>query len=213
MQNTRIFLWRHPEYLGYAQGLICGQTDQALSPLGQRQAKAMAARMAHEKLDAVYASTLQRADLAAREICAKQATPPPFSWAPELCELNMGQWEGSSLKQIAEQYPAEMKKRLTDLVNFRPPQGESLQDLAHRVIPAFQRIIEDNWGHNICVISHAGVIRVMLAHWLGLPLANIFRLEQDPASLNIIDVYADGLAVLKLMNQQVELPKRIRNIR
>lgn len=118
-----------------------------------------------------------------------------------LRELNLGQWESLSFQEIARRYPQELAARQADLASFRIPGGESLENLAARLVPAFQKMVTDNQGGSICVVAHAGVNRVILAKMLGVPLDRIFRLEQDYACLNLIDIYEDGIPVIKRMNE------------
>jgi alpha-ribazole phosphatase/probable phosphoglycerate mutase len=67
------------------------------------------------------------------------------------------------------------------------------------VIKAFDEIIADHAGENIAVVSHGGVNRIILCHILGIPLENIFRIEQDYAALNIVEFW-DQYPVVKLIN-------------
>jgi alpha-ribazole phosphatase len=60
-------------------------------------------------------------------------------------------------------------------------------------------IIQNHSGERIAIVSHGGVIRVILCYILGVPLKNIFRFEQDYAALNIIEFW-DAYPVVKLMN-------------
>jgi len=53
--------------------------------------------------------------------------------------------------------------------------------------------------NNIAIVSHGGVNRVILCHLLGIPLENIFRIEQDYGALNVIEFY-DNYPVVKLIN-------------
>jgi broad specificity phosphatase PhoE len=200
IKYTRIYLWRHPEVLGVDDGRFFGHTDIGLSRQGKSQAKAVVKCMSREKLGAVYASDLTRARIVAEAVARKQSPRRKVQALACLRELNLGVWEGLSYKQIADRYPEELKARYADLANFRIAGGESLIDLAERVVPAFTQIVADHVGETVCVVAHAGVNRVILAKLLGAPLDRIFRLEQEYACLNLIDVYSDGTPVIKRLN-------------
>lgn len=103
-----------------------------------------------------------------------------------LREINLGRWEGLTKEQVQINYPDLWQRRWQDLANCRPPDGESFQDLSARVVPAFETIARQAQG-NILVVAHAGVIRVILCHLLGMPLAHVFRIGQDYGPLNLID--------------------------
>ncbi|MCF8043729.1 MAG: histidine phosphatase family protein, partial [Desulfarculaceae bacterium] len=120
----------------------------------------------------------------------------------DLRELNLGQWEGLSYKTLEKEYPGEMEARWKDLAGYRIAGGESLEDMAERIIPVFQDIIRENQGREVCVIGHAGVNRVFLAKLLGMPMDRIFRLDQEYACLNLIDVFEDGIPLVRSINQR-----------
>ncbi|MCB2187150.1 MAG: histidine phosphatase family protein [Deltaproteobacteria bacterium] len=206
INKTRVFLWRHPEVRGVSDGRVYGHLDVALTRRGQEQLKAIASRMAGRSLGAVYCSDLQRTHLVAEAVAKEQKgrlKPQPL---PGLRELNLGIWEGLTYQEISRRFPEELAARYRDLPSFRIAKGESLADLADRAWPVFQQIVKDTPGEEICVISHSGVNRVLLCHILGAPLSHVFRVEQDFACLNVIDVYPDGLAVVKQVNLTLEDP-------
>ncbi len=197
---TRIFLWRHPEVQGVADGRFWGHTDVGLTRQGKVQVRAMVKRMSREKLNAVYCSDLTRTRMAAEAVARKQSPRRKAEPLPALRELNLGLWEGMTFREISQRYPLELQARQDDLVGFRIQGGESLADMAQRVVPAFTEIVAAHQGGMVCVVAHAGVNRIILARLLGAPLDRIFRLEQEYACLNLIDVYDDGTPVIKSLN-------------
>jgi broad specificity phosphatase PhoE len=197
---TRIFLWRHPEVQGYKEGRFFGHQDIGLSKDGREQVRAMAKRMTAERLTAVYCSDLQRTRVAAEAIGRLQRPRRKPEPLPALRELNLGIWEGMTYNDIAARYPQDLAARYQDLAGFRIAEGESLLDLAERVVPAFMNMVADNKGGRVCVVAHAGVNRVIMAKLMGAPLDRVFRLGQDYACLNIIDVFEDGLPLIQNLN-------------
>ncbi len=104
---------------------------------------------------------------------------------PALREIHLGEWQGCTRAEIGSRFPGEWEKRGRDLAGYRPPGGESFEDLRARVVPAFEDIRKTLSG-NALIVSHAGVNRVILCHVLGMPLSNLFRLDQATGSLNIL---------------------------
>ncbi|KMY68937.1 hypothetical protein AAU61_05060 [Desulfocarbo indianensis] len=202
MPYTRIYLWRHPEVLGSDDGKFWGQSDVGLTRKGKEQQKAVARYMAHRRVTAVYCSDLQRTRLVAEAVSRSFKPRRQVIALSQFRELHLGEWEGMSYQEIDQKYPGELARRAEDLTNFRIAGGESLQDLADRVIPAFQDLVADNQGGRICVVAHAGVNRVILAKLMGAPLDRIFRLDQAYAALNVIDVFQDGLPLIRNVNFQ-----------
>ncbi len=204
MVRTRVYLWRHPEVVGSYEGKFWGHTDVALTRAGESQRKAMAKYMAAIKLTAVYSSDLQRARLTAEAIARAQKPRQKVNAWPEFRELNLGAWEGLTYADIDKRWPGALEQRMEDLAGYRIEGGESLEDLAARVIPAFRRMVEENpTGSNICLVGHAGVNRVILSRLLGAPLEYIFRLDQQYAALNLIEFFPDGLPLVCRINQPV----------
>ena len=204
MEFTRIFLWRHPEVAAAKEGKFWGHTDVGLSKKGQKQIKEAVKRMAGEKLAAVYSSDLTRAAQMADAIARSQRPRRKNEQLKELRELSLGIWEGMTYTQIRRKYPRELEARARDLPNFSVQDGESLNDMAERVVPAMTEIVRANKGGDVCVVAHGGVNRVFLSAIMGAPLDRVFRIEQSYACLNIIDVYSDGTPVIKRVNETTD---------
>ena len=69
---------------------------------------------------------------------------------------------------------------------------------AARVLPAFEGVVQQS-GENLLIVGHAGVNRIILCHLLGMPLENLFRLDQGYGCLNILE-YSAGVWVVRRMN-------------
>ncbi len=197
-EKTRIYLIRHGEVEGAGERRYNGHADVSLSELGLAQYRRMKERIADLRIGACYTSDLSRCVTGAEIICAGRGLTPIRERA--LRELDIGVWEGKSWAELKAIYPREWQARLDDIVNYRVPGGESLADLRDRVIPAFERIVSGHLGEEVLVVAHGGTNRVILLTLLGAPLSGLFNIEQDYCCLNIIDCYADGKAVVKLLN-------------
>jgi alpha-ribazole phosphatase len=127
-----------------------------------------------------------------------------FGWKParnsNLRELDIGIWEGLTWAELKKRYPEEWQARLADIVNYRVPGGENLLDLQGRIIPVINDIVARHRGEEALVVAHGGANRVILLNAIGAPLSALFNIEQNYGCLNIIDYYADGKAVVKLLN-------------
>ncbi len=196
--KTRIYLIRHGEVEGAASPRYNGQKDVALSPRGHEQYQAMAERLAGEKITACYTSDLTRCAWGADLIASGFGIEPQP--ASDLRELNIGDWEGLTWRELMTRYPTEWQARLDDIVNYRVPNGENLMDVQARVIPKIKSIVADHPGEELLVVGHGGVNRVILLDAIGAPLSALFNIEQSYCCLNIIDYYADGKTVVKLLN-------------
>lgn len=148
-------------------------------------------------LDAVYCSDLGRARVSA-EIIARPYGLTPVA-VPELRERNFGLWEGMSFSEIREQYLLEFENWAENPLIYSPPGGETTASVERRTLAAWNKIVAGHATGHIAVIAHGGVNRVILSHILGVPLENIFRIEQEYGCINIIEQW-QRYPVVKLMN-------------
>jgi len=196
--KTRIYLVRHGEIAGSGEFRYNGQTEVPLTANGLEQYHQLAERLSGNPVSACYTSDLSRCVQGARIICSQWGLEPILK--TELRELNFGNWEGMTWNELVERFPEEWQARLDDIVGYRVPGGENLHDLQTRLMPAIAEITDRHRGGEVVVVGHGGVNRVILLSALGAPLASMFRIEQDYGCLNIIDYYADGHPVVKLLN-------------
>ena len=150
-----------------------------------------------QELSAVYCSTLARAVQSA-EIIAKPYNLSPVRKA-DLRERSFGLWEGMTFTEIRGKYPDEFAAWAANPLAYSPLGGETTLDVRDRVIGAVDTILREHAGQHVAIVAHGGVNRIILCHILGIPLENIFRIEQDYAALNIVEFW-EKYPVLKLLN-------------
>jgi probable phosphoglycerate mutase len=160
-----------------------GQSDLPLSAEGHEQAETIAEQLQHIPLNGIYTSDLVRTVETASYTARSHGLIP--IQMPELREIHLGQWEGRSFESIKKNYPDAFFERGRDLVNFRPPGGESFMDLSRRVIPAFYRLIYSSRGE-ILIVAHAGVNRIILSHVMERNLEDLFTISQNYGTLKQI---------------------------
>lgn len=196
--HTRLYLIRHGQILGYDNFPVYGSTDVGLTDVGRLQMESLSERLRLVPIEAIYSSNLKRSVLGAQTI-ARYHDAALHALA-ELREMDFGDWEGLTLSEIRNRFPEDLDAREADIVNFRPPgDGESIAQLARRVLPCFKKILERQKGREFLILGHGGVNRVILCHALGLDLSGFFRLQQDYGCLNIVDYYPDSTQI-KLLN-------------
>jgi len=198
MKATRLHLLRHGQVEGFENKRYNGQGDIRLTDLGRQQSVVFSERFQRQKLSAIYSSDLYRCRFAADQIAMLQNIQPVYR--EELRELHIGDWQGQTWQQLQRDYPELWQARLDDIVNVAPPSGESLLALAQRIRPVIKKIISAHVGEEIVIVAHGGVNRVILLDVIGAPLERLFYIEQDFGCHNIIDYYADGIAVVKKLN-------------
>ena len=197
--TTRIFLVRHGATVLSAEDAFAGETDVALSEEGREQARSLAARLAGEPLEAVYASPLGRTLETARIL----AGPHGLDVLPSagLREVSHGHWEGMKRAEVERLFPEEYARWEADPFSIAPDGGESGLAVTARALPALLAIVEEHRDRHALLVSHKATIRLLVSSLLGLdPRAYRDRLDQSPASLNILDFRDPTHARLSLFN-------------
>jgi len=205
-----LYLIRHGATEGSDIKRYKGSIDVPLSENGQRQVEQLAECLNvssyksymnnNGQFNAIYCSPLSRA-LKSAEIIAKKFGLTPIV-VPDLRERNFGIWEGMSFDEIKERYPKEFEAWAGNPLKYSPIGGESTIEVRDRVIAALNKILDEST--HTAIVAHGGVNRIILCHIMGIPLENIFRIEQDFASVNIIEFH-DKYPVVKLINGGIEL--------
>ncbi len=165
-----------------------------LNDQGRRQAQALAERLAKEKIAAIYSSPLERT-IETAEIIAKPHGLP-IRIRDGLGEVKYGDWTGRSIKEIAEQEPDLWRVVQTFPTGARFPNGESIHEMQARALRELDAIVRAHPGETVAIVSHADVIKVCVAHYLGVHLDLFQRLVISPASLTVIQMFPFGPRVV-----------------
>jgi alpha-ribazole phosphatase/probable phosphoglycerate mutase len=207
---TTLYLIRHGETRDAHPKRYKGNIDVPLSENGENQMEKLSKYIVEKNLDrlhTVYSSDLSRAVKSAEIIAKPHGLKPVI--VKELRERNFGIWEGMSFDEIKEQYPVEFEAWAGNPLKFSPMEGESTLEVKDRSLKALNDILEEQNNRNpeqgragIAIVSHGGIIRIVLCYLLGIPLDNIFRIEQDFGALNIVEFH-DNFPVVKLLNRTV----------
>lgn len=183
--KTELWLIRHAESTGNRDGVLQGQADLPLSPLGHRQARALADRLlkAHRRtpFSALISSDLMRTRETADSI--GMALGLRVDLDRRLREIDIGAWSGLTQEQIASQFPAEWALWQGRSSHMRRGGGESYHDTQDRITPTLTEIAEEHPGTRVLVVTHGGVMRAYLAGLMGLPLERIWHLSIGNSSL------------------------------
>ena len=186
-----IYLVRHTEPVSSDdQWRFLGRSDPPLSPRGVQHARELASRLRTVSFDRIYSSDLIRCLQTARLIAGSEEPdrdPTDIQVRPDarLREIDAGLWEGLTREEAAERYPDEHAKRERDLFRTPFPGGESLADVRERALPTFFEMVLEG-EETVLMVTHKGVIRVLLGEFLDLPPDQLFSLRQDYGCVNLI---------------------------
>lgn len=189
-----VFLIRHAS-ADYRPGKLYGWTPGVhLSAIGREEAKRLAERLEPVRLAAVYSSPLER--------CVETAEVVAEGRRHEVCvvedlgEVRYGSWQGRTFRSL-------QRTKLWRTVQLTPsqavfPKGESLLELQRRGVDAIEGVRRRHRRGVVAVVSHADMIKAIVAHYVGLHLDLFQRLVIEPASVTII-AFSDGFPrVLRL---------------
>lgn len=198
MHATRLFMIRHGQ-VDAAQGCFYGRKDPKMSTAGSARV-AQRLQQIPVSLDAIACSPRQRSRAPA-ELLAEQL-------GLELCiderlaEIDFGDWDGLDPQTINQRWPQDWHLWLADPLDACPTNGEPVAALYHRANQAL-----DEWlskqpeGSNCLLISHGGVIRVLLSRLFDLNLAQVEHFHLPPAVLVEVELWPSGyVRLIQLRN-------------
>jgi len=158
-----------------------------LDDRGQRQADALAARLAPVQLDAIISSPLERCRQTADAIAAAGADRPAVKEDARVGECHYGDWTGQPLKRLAKEPLWRVVQAHPGAARFPGEDGESITDMQYRAVSAvrdWNRQLGPGAAYLIC--SHADVIKSVIADSLGMHIDMLQRIQVDPCSLTAI---------------------------
>jgi broad specificity phosphatase PhoE len=185
--ETMVFLIRHGVTDWHQERRVLGHRDVALNSEGLRQSQAVAEALKGVPIAEVISSPMLRAVQTA-EVVAQQYSIE-IARDPRLADFRVGKWEGMAYDDVL--HSPEYQRFVADPLSERIPGGEDLKQIRDRAIGAVEQALEDTpAGESVAIITHAGIVRVVLAHYLGSNLANYHRLRVSPGSVSILS-FAD----------------------
>lgn len=191
----KLILVRHGETMWNKEGRTQGRRDSSLTEEGLKQAFLLGQWLKREEIDIMYSSPLNRARSTAEIIGNIIGKEPHFN--DGLAELGFGAWEGLTVKEIEGSYPEDLKIWHTEPHNANIPDGETLAIGQERVNSSINSIINDNEGKNILLVSHGAIIKLFILSFLGMSLADYYKLRFDNCCINIIEFKKRGPVLVK----------------
>jgi alpha-ribazole phosphatase len=197
-KTTRVILLRHGEPQAAVHGRCYGNLDVALSTTGRAQADRLAAALRDMPLAAIYASPRRRAIESAEPLAA--ALGLTVETRDGLREIDFGVLEGLTYDEAAARHPQFYAAWMASPTEVAFPGGESYRQVRARVLATLESLLTAHAGRAFVVCAHGGVTRTLLAAALNMQDADIFRIAQDYACINIID-YLDGTCIVRSVNR------------
>ncbi len=198
---TRVVLVRHGVTDFTSEGRLDGRggPDPALNATGRQQAVAAGrsvAALVQGHPARVMTSSLTRAVETGASVAAALGVDPEAD--PDWDEQSFGDWDGRAVHDLVDS-ERDAFRALRDDPTFRPPGGESHEELVARIVPAWERVVTA--GGTTVVVCHRKPIIVVLGHLLGLPHDRAWRLAAAPGSLTAVEVWDDGEVSVAFTNR------------
>jgi probable phosphoglycerate mutase len=181
---TQILLVRHAVNDFVKTGRLAGWTPGVhLNEEGQAQAAALGERLADARIDHLYASPLERTMETAEAVRAHHAhlTLVPI---PELGEVRYGDWEGKSVAALQTRKMWHVVQEYPSRAYF--PNGETMRGAQTRAVNAIEVLAARHPRQTLVVVSHADLIKMIFAHYLGMHLDVFQRIVIAPASISTL---------------------------
>jgi broad specificity phosphatase PhoE len=181
-QPTTLYLIRHGEVEECYHRIFGGsRIDMGLSQHGHAQASRLAHWLAQREIHEVYASPMKRVqETMAPYLLQCQHEPTVHEG---LREMDFGTWTGHGWDDIEQKFGVSAYDWLDIIHAGELPEGETGSDIYARVGPALQQILSQSAGRSSAIFCHGGIVRVMLAQLLQVPLPKMNSVEIDYASV------------------------------
>lgn len=182
VEATIADLLRHGEPVGGRR--YRGHINDPLSERGWEQMRAAVEEFS--PWDRVLTSPLSRCSEFAFELSEREQIP--VQEIPDFMEIGFGAWEGRTAQELMESDPEALHRFWSDPLNNTPPDAEPLNDFALRVATQWEQIIDEFRGEHLLIVGHAGVMRIIVGHILGMPVERIFRIDVPNAGISRIQI-------------------------
>ena len=181
---TTLLLIRHAVNDYVKTGKLAGRTAGVhLNEEGQAQAEALGKRLAGAPLSKLYASPMERTMETAQAI-AQHHAKLQVTACSDISEVDYGDWQGKSISGLQE-------RKMWDVVQEYPsracfPAGETMRGVQVRIVDAIEALLPRHPGQMIALVFHADLIKMALAHYLGMHLDVFQRIVISPASISTL---------------------------
>ena len=191
---TTVYLVRHAVTPDTGTKLTGWMEGVHLTDEGKAQAESTADLLADVPLKAIYTSPIDRTIETARVIASRHGLEVTVN--RDIGEVRYGKWTGRPLKSLARTKLWSTIQRWPSAVRF--PEGETLREVQTRAVDGIEKIRDERPRDTICCVSHGDVIKLIVAHYLGLHIDLFQRIFIGPASVSVIHLSDYGPQVMSL---------------
>jgi broad specificity phosphatase PhoE len=200
---VKVILVRHGQTEWNKRDIFRGRKDIPLDESGKRQALLTAKSLAQMDLSvkAIYTSPLQRAVETAKNIATIFGLD--VIARNELIEFDYGQWEGRSVDEVKKEFPQMYSYWLNNPAQLIIPGAETLEQVRKRVNDGIKTILRESQGDTV-IVGHKLTNKIIIGCLMGWNQDHYWKIEQDLAAINIIEVEG-GNSVVQMLNHTTHL--------
>jgi probable phosphoglycerate mutase len=193
-----IYLVRHGQNEWVEKKRLAGWIpDIHLNEDGRKQAESLAQRLAHLPVSALYSSPVTRCVETASYL--GRALNLDVEELDAIGEVRYGEWEGAEIETLSKEKAWYAVQHFPS--RFRFPQGEALRDVQARAVAALESLAtKHDKSDLIAVVSHADLIKLVLAHYLGVHIDLFQRIVISPASVSVLALMENGMVRVSRIN-------------
>lgn len=181
---TTILLIRHAVNDFVKTGKLAGWTPGVhLNDDGKAQAEALGKRLADVPIHHIYASPLERT-METAEAIRTHHPHLEIQQNLQIAEVKYGDWEGAKIAALTKRKMWGVVQEYPSRASF--PNGETMRGVQNRVVDEIERLVEIHPRETVVIVFHADLIKMALAHYLGMHLDNFQRIVVSPASISTV---------------------------
>ncbi len=204
---SKLFLVRHGSTNWNIKGQWQGQTDIPLSEEGEKQLDITDDILKNEKIDIAYTGTLSRLKQSEEFIAKDLKLKIPVYEDSALNERDYGLYVGRNKWDFDKEFGDEFFERVRRGWDTKIPEGETLEDVYHRVVPFYQKVIKPELqkNKNVLIVSSGNTLRALIKYLENLSVEEVEKLELGFAEIRIYEVNASTSPHLVESSQKVQL--------
>lgn len=207
--NLTLYFLRHGQTAFSRDNAFCGAgLNPDLTPDGLAMAQDFAHAYADTKWEAVYVSTLKRAQQTAQPLC--DALKLEMQPREGLKEIAYGAWDGQSIETVSRDYHDDYLRWTADPAWNAPTGGETATAIATRALNVVEEIQSAHPSGNVLIVSHKATIRICLCSLLGVDVGRFrFRFDCPTGSLSAVEFSAHG-PMLRTLADRAHMDAKLR---
>ena len=183
---TTILLIRHAVNDAVTSGKLAGRTPGVhLNEEGKEQARVLGLRLSYVPLQHIYASPMERTMETATAI-VKHHPKLQIKTCSEIGEVHYGDWQGKKIQDLARRKMWGVVQEYPSRAYF--PKGETMRGVQVRIVNAIESMVQEHPEEMIALVFHADLIKMALAHYLGMHLDVFQRIVISPASISTLQL-------------------------